>query len=87
MYCPIRKKKNKKYTSSVSVMLETQDVVFKFELLCAFEFIDIHFTNFDDCQDYLSMATGSEKYVIASIAKTYRTFWKMPLHYQILSFT
>ena len=45
---------------------------FEFELLCAFEFIDIHFTNFDDCQDYRSMARGSEKYVIASIAKTYK---------------
>ena len=43
--------------------------MFQFEL---FEFIDIRFTNFDDCQDYGSMARGSEKYVIASIANTYK---------------
>ena len=42
-----------------------------FALLYAFELVDINFANFDESQDYRSMARGSEKYVIASIAKTY----------------
>ena len=39
------------------------------EALNAFEFIDIHFINYDQCQDYRSMAMESEKYVIVSIVK------------------
>ena len=52
--------------------------------LYAFEFIDINFINFDECQ---SMARGSEKYVIASIAKTYKIQEEIIADFQILSFT
>ena len=60
-----------------------RDFVF-IELVYAFEFIDINFINFDECQ---SMARGSEKYVIASIAKTYKIQGEITADFQILSFT
>ena len=58
-----------------------------FKMLHDFVVIDTNCINFDECQDYRSIARGSDKYVIASIAKTYKIQGETRANFQILGFT